>query len=102
MEIHELTRAMHDFVRQQGWYEPTSQRPQTLRNLAISLVLEAAEVLEHFQWQENKKPDAQALGDELADVALYLLQIASLADIDLEKAILEKLHRNYQRKWDQD
>jgi len=100
MEIRDLTNRMHAFVRAMGWYEPDSARPQTLRNLAISLNLEAAEVLEHFQWGENP-PQPEALADELADVALYLLQIASLAGIDLEQAILRKLERNYQRTWDQ-
>jgi NTP pyrophosphatase (non-canonical NTP hydrolase) len=99
MNIPELTEAMHRFVRSQGWYEPDSPRPQTLRNLAISLNLEASEVLECFQWSE-KLSDAQCLEEELADVALYLLQIASLAGIDLEKAILSKLERNYHRTWD--
>jgi NTP pyrophosphatase (non-canonical NTP hydrolase) len=101
MDIRELTDAMHAFVQSQGWYAPESQRPQTLRNLAISLNLEAAEVLEHFQWKDESNPDTPALGAELADVALYLLQIASLAQIDLEKAILDKLQQNYQRRWDQ-
>jgi NTP pyrophosphatase (non-canonical NTP hydrolase) len=101
MEIRQLTEAMHQFVRSQGWYEANSSRPQTLRNLAISLCLEASEVLENFQWNERPKDD-QTLADELADVALYLLQIASLAGIDLEHAILAKLERNYQRRWDQD
>ena len=100
MELQQLTQAMHDFVRSQGWYEADSPRPQTLRNLAISLNLEASEVLEHFQWGEQVQ-DEQGLADELADVALYLLQIASLAHIDLEEAILAKLERNFQRKWDQ-
>ncbi len=101
MDIQELTTRMHRFVSSQGWYEPHSHRPQTLRNLAISLNLEACEVLEHFQWQDNLR-DPNALAEELADVALYLLQIASLAEIDLEQAILDKLERNYQRKWDQE
>ena len=101
MEISELTQAMHQFVRSRGWYELDSPRPQTLRNLAISLNLEAAEVLEHFQWRDEPQ-DPAALEDELADVALYLLQIASIAGIDLEKAILTKLEQNYQRHWDQD
>ncbi len=92
---------MHDFVRAQGWYEPDSKRPQTPRNLAISLSLEANEVLEHFQWNDRLE-DPPALADELADVALYLLQIASLSGIDLEQAILDKLEKNYHRKWDQD
>lgn len=100
MELSELTTAMHDFVRAKGWYEADSQRPQTLRNLAISLNLEASEVLEHFQWQDRLE-NPTALAGELADVALYLMQIASLAEIDLEQAILNKLEHNYQRKWDQ-
>jgi NTP pyrophosphatase (non-canonical NTP hydrolase) len=98
MDIKELTLAMHNFVRSQGWYEPESSRPQTLRNLAISLNLEASEVLEHFQWNDNSL-STQALSEELADVALYLLQIASIAGIDLERAILDKLDKNYQRTW---
>lgn len=99
MTIPELTQAMHDFVRAKGWYNPDSRRPQTPRNLAISLTLEAAEVLEHFQWN-NDLTDPSALADELADVTLYLLQIASLCNIDLEQAVLKKLERNYGRKWD--
>jgi NTP pyrophosphatase (non-canonical NTP hydrolase) len=99
MDIKELTIAMHHFVRARGWYAENSPRPQTLRNLAISLNLEASEVLEHFQWSQELK-DRDALAGELADVALYLLQISSLAEIDLEKAILEKLERNYSRTWD--
>jgi NTP pyrophosphatase (non-canonical NTP hydrolase) len=99
MDISELTDAMHRFVSAQGWYESDSPRPQTLRNLAISLSLEANEVLEHFQWNERLE-DPNALASELADVALYLLQIASLGGIDLEQAILDKLEKNYQRKWD--
>lgn len=99
MEIKDLTEAMHRFVGAQGWYMENSPRPQTLRNLAISLNLEASEVLEHFQWQEDLG-EKERLADELADVALYLLQIASLASIDLEEAILKKLERNYGRSWD--
>ncbi len=103
MTLAELTEAMHAFVRDKGWYEPGSQRPQTLRNLAISLSLEAAEVLEHFQWRDaapGEVEDRAALASELADVALYLLQIAILSGIDLEQAILDKLRLNYGRTWD--
>jgi NTP pyrophosphatase (non-canonical NTP hydrolase) len=99
MDIQELTEAMHRFVRAQGWYESDSPRPQDLRNLAISLNLEASEVLEHFQW-DDQLGDRGALADELADVTLYLLQIASVAGIDLEQAILSKLDKNYARSWD--
>jgi NTP pyrophosphatase (non-canonical NTP hydrolase) len=101
MDISELTEEMHRFVSSQGWYEAQSPRPQTLRNLAVSLVLEASEVLEHFQWN-GQLDDRDELAHELADVMLYLLQIASIAEIDLEKAVLSKLERNYQRNWDED
>ena len=100
MDIKELTEHMHAFVGAMGWYEPGTPRPQTLRNLAISLSLEANEVLEHFQWGEQPE-DPQELASELADVTLYLLQLASIAGIDLEQAVLDKLQRNYTRTWDQ-
>ena len=101
MDIEELTAAMHHFVRAQGWYEEDSPRPQTLRNLAISLNLEASEVLEYFQWNGTLEEPA-LFADELADVALYLLQIASVAGIDLQEAILRKLEKNYGRSWDEE
>jgi len=100
MDLKDLTTSMHQFVDDKGWYNVDSKRPQTLRNLAISLNLEAAEVLEHFQWNEQGNR-LEELADELADVTLYLLQLASLTGIDLEKAVLDKLRRNYQRNWDQ-
>jgi NTP pyrophosphatase (non-canonical NTP hydrolase) len=101
MDISELTQRMHDFVRAKGWYEPDTPRPQTPRNIATSICIEAAEILEHFQWNGDLK-DRDALAGELADVALYLLQLASVTGIDLEQAILSKLAMNYGRTWDQD
>ncbi len=97
MTIQELTDEMNRFVEAMGWYEADSPWPQTPRNIAISLSLEAAEVLEHFQWGEQAHRDA--LAEELADVALYLLQLAYLTGIDLEQAILDKLAVNYNRDW---
>ena len=99
MDIKELTERMHAFVRSKGWYGPESARPQTPRNLAISLSLEANEVLEHFQWQADLK-DREEFAGELADVGLYLLQLASVSGIDLEQAILKKLAVNASRTWD--
>jgi NTP pyrophosphatase (non-canonical NTP hydrolase) len=98
MDITDLTEKMHAFVRAKGWYEADSKRPQTPRNLSISLALEAAEILEHFQWNEDF--DQEELAGELADVALYLLQLASVSGIDLEEAILKKLEVNARRTWD--
>ena len=100
MDLQTLTEEMNLFVRSKGWYQDNSLRPQTAKNLAISLNIEAAEVLELFQWIESA-PDPQRLAGELADVTLYLLQLASVSGIDLEKAVLAKLNENYQREWDQ-
>jgi NTP pyrophosphatase (non-canonical NTP hydrolase) len=101
MDIKELTDRMNDLVRSKGWYEADSKRPQTPRNLAISLALEAAEILEHFQFREHAR-DQEELAGELADVGLYLLQLASITGIDLEKAILDKIEVNKTRQWDQE
>lgn len=97
--IKELTRQMHELVKSKGWYDEGSKRPQTPRNLAVSLSIEAAEILEHFQFGEEIK-DKDELGSELADVTLYLLQLASVSGIDLEEAVLKKIEVNKTRKWD--
>lgn len=98
MDLKTLTAAMHAFVESKGWYRPDSPHPQTPKNLAISLVLEASEVLENFQWGDDA--DKTQLASELADVMLYLLQIASLSDIDLGQAVMDKLDANQGRSWD--
>lgn len=101
MDIKELTEEMHRFVRSKGWYAEGSKRPQTPRNLSISLALEAAEILEHFQWRDEVR-NKEELAAELADVTLYLLQLASITEIDLEKAVLDKIEVNRTREWDQE
>lgn len=101
MDIKELTEEMNRLVRSKGWYAADSKRPQTPRNLAVSLSVEAAEILEHFQWHDESQ-DKEELASELADVALYLLQLAFVTEIDLEKAILMKLAVNRKREWDRE
>lgn len=98
MEIKELEERMHEFVASKGWYDADSSKQQTPRNLAISLAVEAAEILEHFQWHDDIY-DKQALAGELADVALYLLQLSSISGVNLEEAILDKLAENKRRTW---
>jgi NTP pyrophosphatase (non-canonical NTP hydrolase) len=93
--LHELTEAMNAFVGAMGWYRPDSRFAQSPRNIAISISLEAAEILEHYQW--GNEADPEALAEELADVMLYLLQLAYLTEIDLGEAVMEKLSVNYTR-----
>ncbi len=99
LTIDELTDRMQQFVRNQGWYEPGSPRPQTLRNLALSLSIEVSELLEYVQWAETPN-DAQGWREELADILLYLMQLARLSGVDLEAAVLEKLDKNAGRTWE--
>lgn len=100
MDIRQLTEEMHSLVESKGWYAADSKRPQTPRNLAVWLSIEAAEILEHFQFTDEIK-DKDELGSELADVTLYLLQLASVSGIDLEQAVLKKIEINKARTWDQ-
>lgn len=101
MNIRDIADEMDRLVKNKGWYEPGSKRPQTPKNMAVSLCIEAAEVLECFQWDDDA-PDTGVLAAELADVMLYLLQLARLSNIDLQKAVLEKIEVNHHRSWDQD
>lgn len=87
--------AIKAFIDERDW-NPW-QRP---KDLAISLNLEAAEVLEHFQWKEGNELEhylidhKEDLSDELADVAIYLLELADVLGIDLSEAIDEKMKKN--------
>jgi NTP pyrophosphatase (non-canonical NTP hydrolase) len=98
MTLAELTAAMLAFVESKGWLAPDSPHPQTPKNLAVSLVLEASEVLEHFQWGDEAA-NREALASELADVLLYLMQLAHVHGIDLADAVMTKLDVNDKREW---
>lgn len=73
------------------------------KDLSISLALEAAEVLEHFQWKSPKeieqhiKTQKAALADELADVLKYLLLLSHELKIDLIKAVPKKMEKDSQK-----
>lgn len=99
MDIKALTDLINQFVTDKGWYASDSIFPQTPRNIATSVAVEAAELLEHFQFSDTPK-DPAALAGELADVANYLFQLAYLLEIDLEQAIVDKLKLNYGRTWE--
>jgi dCTP diphosphatase len=70
------------------------------RSLAVSISIEAAELLEEFQWltaeqsRRHAQENRQAVSDEIADVAIYLLELTDVLGIDLETAILSKLEKN--------
>lgn len=63
------------------------------RGVAISLSLEANELLEYFQWQDESFGGKEDLASELADIFIYAIQFADRYDIDIPEAILEKLDK---------
>lgn len=94
-EIKQLTEKIKKFINERDW-----EQFHNPKDLALSLMLEAGEVLEHFQW---KKPEEVAkhavecreeIADELADVACYLFELADHLKIDLPQAIESKLVKN--------
>ncbi len=70
------------------------------KNLAVSIAIEAAELLEHFQWKSSEQvtrhvaDNRESVADEIADVAIYLLELADNLGIDLNGAIHAKLDKN--------
>lgn len=97
MELSELCFRVDSFVRERQWYGHDSAKPQTPKNLAVSLAIEAAEVLEHFQWSDSA--NREQLADELADMLIYTAQLANVTKIDLESAVRQKLAKNQERTW---
>ncbi len=93
--IREITGAIKQFNDERKW-EPY----HSPKNLAMSVAIEAAEVMEHFQWLTTEeamrygKEHRQEVGEEIADVASYLFELARVLDIDLGNAITEKIKKN--------
>lgn len=94
-EIEELQAALRRFAEERDWGQF-----HTPKNLAASLSIEAAEVLEHFQWLTDEQSrqltagQRQAVAHEIADVLLYLLQLSDRLGIDPLQAAREKLAIN--------
>lgn len=97
-ELIELRDALREFARERDWDQFHSPK-----NLASALSVEAAELLEQFQWltedqsrtlDENQRA---AVGEEMADVLLYLIRLADKLDLDLTAAAHVKIRRNAEK-----
>lgn len=97
-EIQQLTQKIKEFRDQRDWLQFHNHK-----DMALSLVLEAAEVLEHFQWKTQAEVERHArehkdeLADELADVAMFLFELSDNVGIDLPEAISRKLQKNAEK-----
>lgn len=91
----ELRQKIDDFVHERDWAQFHSPK-----NLAMAMIVEAAELVEHFQWdtiQESYDLSAekrQEVAHELADTFVYLLRLAEVTGIDLIEAANDKIALN--------
>ena len=96
--LAELSTQLRDFARARDW-----EQFHTPKNLALSLMIEAAEVAEHFQWTKADKAEPlsaeqkQAVAHEIGDTLLYLLRLADVLGIDPAQAAADKMVINAAR-----
>lgn len=96
--VGELLVELEEFVRERDW-----DQFHTPKNLAVSISIESAELLEHFQWVADSRPSSLTeskrgeVADEAADIYLYLLLFCTKFGIDLNAVALEKLRKNADR-----
>lgn len=94
-DISRLTERLVAFNEQRNW-----KQFHNPKDLALSLVLEAAEVMEHFQWKSVEEMKAHvsehrsAIGEELADVLYWVLLMSYYFEIDIANALEEKMVKN--------
>ena len=95
--VAELAQTIQQFVDQRQW-----QPFHNPKNIAMSLAIEAAELMEHFQWltleeaeQKATDPDCrEAICDEVADCLAYILAMANRMEIDLSSELQRKMNKN--------
>lgn len=93
-----LREALRRFAAERDWDQFHSPK-----NLAVALSVEAAELLEHFQWLTDEQSAALSpetrtrVSEEIADVLLYLIRLADRLDLDVIACATEKLRRNAEK-----
>ena len=100
MTIDDLAVELRRFAAERDW-----ERFHTPKNLAISLAVEAGELLEHFQWGTDEEildraatpGGGAAVAEELADVLIYLVRLADILGVDLIAATSAKIAANAER-----
>ncbi len=97
VDVKALDAALQRFSRARHWEQYHSPK-----NLAMALTGEVGELVEIFQWLTEEQsravataPEtARAVRDELADVLIYLVELSSALDVDLNEAVITKLAKN--------
>lgn len=97
-DIEQFTSLILKFIEQRNW-----KKFHNPKDLAISLSLEASEVLEHFQWKNEAEitqylsKQKKEIGKELADVLYWVLLMSHGLDIDIKKAFIQKMKENVRK-----
>jgi NTP pyrophosphatase (non-canonical NTP hydrolase) len=96
-ELTDLSEALRNFAVERDW-----EQFHTLKNLSMAVMVEAAELAEHFLWQDGSPeslPSAkrQEIELEIADVFLYILRMSQVMNVDLIRAARRKLEINAQK-----
>ena len=93
--LSDLRETINTFVAERDWAQF-----HTPKNLAMAMIVEAAELVEHFQWDTSRESQQltakkrEAVSHELADTFIYLLRIAEVLNIDLIQAANQKIALN--------
>jgi NTP pyrophosphatase (non-canonical NTP hydrolase) len=95
--VQDLKNVVRQFVSERNW-----EKFHNPKNLAMSLAIEAAELMEHFQWRTLEesgeviwdKQNREQIAEELADCLAYALGIANVMNLDLSTALRAKMERN--------
>jgi NTP pyrophosphatase (non-canonical NTP hydrolase) len=85
--IEELNQAIWNHMEARDWHKNAP------RGVAISMALEASELLEHYQWNDQPVGGTDAVGEELADIFIYGIQFAQINNIDIVDHIQRKLKK---------
>lgn len=94
-DLESLGDALREFAAARDW-----RQFHTPKNLAMAMIVEAAELVEHFQWatpEESLAPAPEklaAIRDEVADTLIYLVELADVLGIDLIGAARDKIAKN--------
>lgn len=91
MSFEAINAIIQKHLQERDWH---NNKP---RDLAISISLEANELLEHYQWRESPVGNKQALAAELADIFIYCFEFADRTGIDITEAIQQKLEKAAQK-----
>ena len=91
--LERLKKSVVKFRDERDW-----ERYHSPKNLSISISIEASELLELFQWDnEIEDIEDEELRDEIADIMIYLLYLSDMTGIDLAEAVEKKIEKNEER-----